>query len=152
MIVDDPVDPKSEENDSPILIEGLADTIPKIQKQKTIINVEVTSAEHTTGVSGALTTGTADMKMDAVDIETDDTDKPDEDEGDDSINLSTSELKAIGDHGDPEVDPKVVNRLLDDKSQSEDEVSLIKLITNTFITKNRKFWCNAVNERAIPKQ
>ena len=129
------------------------DTIPKIQKQKTIINVEVTSAEHTTGVSGALiTTGTADMEMDAVDIETDDTDKPDKDEGDDSINLSTSELKAIGDHGDPEVDPKVVNRLLDDKSQSEDEVSLIKLITNTFITENRKFWCNAVNERAIPKQ
>ena len=69
--------------------------------------------------------------MHAVDVETDD--KPDKD-GDDSINLSTSELKAIGDHRDPEVDPKVVTKYLDDRSQSEDEVSLLKLITNTFIT------------------
>ena len=57
MMVDDPVDPKPEEK-SPILIEGLVDTIPKIQKQKIVVNVEVTSAKHTTGVSGAiLTTG-----------------------------------------------------------------------------------------------
>ena len=57
MIIDDPVDPKPEEK-SPILIEGLVDTIPKIQKQKIVVNVEVTSAKHPTGVSGAiLTTG-----------------------------------------------------------------------------------------------
>ena len=116
MIIDD-----HEKDKVPILIDGLEETIPKIQKQKkTKVTVEITSATHSIGASGAvLSTGEADVDMLPVDAESDEAERADED-GDGSINLNTSELEAIGDQ---EPDPETVKKLLD-RSQSDDEVSI----------------------------
>ena len=87
MIIDD-----HEKDKSPnLLIDGLEETIPKIQKQKTHVTAEITTATHSISVSGAVvSTGKADVDMLPVDVETDqeEAERADED-NDGSINLDT---------------------------------------------------------------
>ena len=111
MIVD------NSDKDKSLLIDGLEETIPKNHKVK--IHAEIKTATHSVGPSGAIiSTGTAEVTTDVIDMETDQ-----ESPGDlnNAVELDTSELRELDaleakGENEEELDLKLLDKSQEDVS------------------------------------
>merc|ERR1711873_348305 len=79
---------ETNEKDKSLLIDGLEETIPKNHKVQ--IHAEIKTATHSVGPSGAIiSTGTAEITTDVMDMETDQESPGDHNN---SVQLDTSDL------------------------------------------------------------